>query len=497
MGNHGPAASRHSRTRKRPESGPSAQEMQKVPRMTDTTWDVIVVGGGPAGETAAGECARRGLSTSLVETERFGGECSYWACVPSKVLLRPLEVAWESAHVPALAGALQGRLDVTALMRTRDEAISGLDDAGQVEWVENAGITPLRGRGRLVGERRVEIEAADGQRTVHEARRAVILSTGSRPRLPPVPGLEDAKPWTNREGTHAGVVPGRLVVIGAGPVACELAQAWSGLGAQVTLLVRGDALLTRMEPFVGEQILERFRAGGIDVRLSTEARKVMREQDGTVRLALSDGSELEADALLVATGRKPATDGLGLESVGVDASQPVEVDDRLRVRGAAGDWLYAVGDVNGRTLLTHMGKYQGWVAAAVIAGEDSALRARDAIPQVLFTHPQAASVGLTLERARRNGLRARATKVPFSSAAGTQLMGKGLKGEAQLVIDEEREVLVGATFIGPFAGELLHGATIAVVGEVPLSTLWHAVPSFPTVSEVWLRLLEADRDREG
>lgn len=466
-----------------------------MPGMASQHWDVIVVGGGPAGEVAAQECVRRGLSASLVEAERFGGECSYWACIPSKVLLRPLEVAWEAAHVPALSGVLQGRVEASAVLRTRDEAISRLDDSGQLKWVERVGVTPLRGKGRLVGERRVEVLAEDGARTVYEARRAVILATGSRPRLPPIPGLEAAQPWTNREGTHAGVVPGRLAVIGAGPVGCELAQAWAGLGATVTMLVRGDAILTGMEPFVGEQLLERFGADGIDVRLSTEVRAVERRSDGAMHLTLSNDEVLEVDALLVATGRRPATDGLGLESVGLAERGPLEVDDRLCVRGVQGGWLYAVGDLNARNPLTHMGKHQARVAAAVVAGEATALRARESVPQVIFTHPQASSVGPTLERARSAGLRVRAAKVPFSSAAGTSLVGRGLKGQAQLLIDEDREIVIGATFLGPYAGELLHAATIAVVAEVPLETLWHAVPSFPTVSEIWLRLLEADRDR--
>jgi pyruvate/2-oxoglutarate dehydrogenase complex dihydrolipoamide dehydrogenase (E3) component len=323
---------------------------------------------------------------------------------------------------------------------------------------------------------------------VLHASQAVVIATGSSARLPPVEGLAEARPWTNREATEAKAAPGRLVVLGGGPVGCELAQAWQTLGSAVTLVEGGSRVLAREEAFASEEVEEGLRGKGVDVRTGRNAQRVSR--DGEVVVTLDDGSELRADELLVATGRTPRTDDIGLESAGVEPGGPIETDNHLRAPSAP--WLYAIGDVNGRALLTHQGKYQGRVAADCILGRPtSSLVYGGALsPRVVFTEPQVASVGYTLDAAREAGIDAAPADADVNATAGGSFTGKGVPGRARLVVDQNRRVLVGATFTGAEAADLLHGATIAIVGDVPLDRLWHAVPAFPTRSEVWLKLLE-------
>ncbi|MFG2006323.1 dihydrolipoyl dehydrogenase family protein [Spirillospora sp. NPDC048911] len=464
--------------------------------MADLETDVVVVGAGPAGENVADCVVRAGLTCVVVEDHLAGGECSYYACIPSKALLRPMDLVGEVSRVPGLE---LGPVDVAAVLARRDEANSHLDDSGQAEWITKLPATLLRGRGGLTGEREVTVTAADGTVTVVRARHAVALATGSVPIVPPIEGLAEAKPWFSRDATTVREVPARLVVLGGGVVACEMAQALHALGAnETTLLVRGDQLLGRVEPFAGKLLADSFRESGIDVRFDTEAQRVERGPDGTVTVHLSDGSKVEADELLVATGRRPATDGLGLDVAGLGGKGPVEVDDSMRVPG--NEWLYAVGDLNGRSLLTHMGKYQARVCGDVIAarakGEaDDRPALRDTadgygVPQVVFTDPQVAAVGRTEAAARDEGFDVRVVEYDLANVSGAYLLGDGYKGRAKAVVDERRKVLLGVTFAGPGVAELVHAATIAVTAEVPLDKLWHAVPSFPTVSEIWLRLLE-------
>ncbi len=447
---------------------------------------MIVIGAGPAGENVAGRVVRGGLTCAVVETHLAGGECSYYACIPSKALLRPMELAAEVGRVPGLRPA--GPADVEAVLKRRDEAVSDYDDHGQVGWIEDLPARFVRGRGRLAGPRLVEVTGPGGGRTRLRARHAVVLATGSVPVVPPIPGLAEARPWGSRDATEVRRVPERLAVLGGGVVACEMAQALHFLGArETTMLVRGSGLLPRMEPFAGEMLAGSMRERGIDVRLGTQVAEVRR--DGAVTLRLDDGSTLEADELLVATGRRPATDDLGLEE------NRLEVDDSLLVRGS--DWLYAVGDVNGRNLLTHMGKYQARICGdAIVArarGESpKALATADGrgAPQVVFTDPQVCAVGLTEEAARAKGFTVRAVEYDLGRVSGAYLLGEGYAGRAKAVVDERRRVLLGVTFAGPGVAELLHAATVAVTAETSLDTLWHAVPAFPSVSEIWLRLLE-------
>ncbi|WP_189784388.1 dihydrolipoyl dehydrogenase family protein [Streptomyces capitiformicae] len=473
-------------------------------RSTTTDYDVVVLGAGPVGENVVDRTRAAGLSTAVVESELVGGECSYWACMPSKALLRPAIARADARRVPGLRHLVQGPLDAAEVLAHRDYETAHWKDDGQISWLESIGADLYRGKGRLAGSRRVEVDAPDGGRHVLTARHAVVISTGSRAQLPDLPGLAQVRPWTSREATSAKEVPDRLLVVGGGVVAVEMATAWQALGSEVTVLVRGKGLLPRMEPFAGELVAEALTEAGADIRTGTSVTAVTRE-NGTV-VALTDaGDRLEADEILFATGRAPRTDDLGLDTVGLEPGSWLPVDDSLRVTGSS--WLYAVGDVNHRALLTHQGKYQARIAGAAIAaraagvpllesdpwGAHAATADHAAVPQVVFTDPEAAAVGLSLAEAEQAGHRVRAVDVEFSSVAGAGLYADGYRGRARMVVDLDHETLRGVTFVGPAVSELLQSATIAVAGEVPVSRLWHAVPSYPTVSEVWLRLLEAYR----
>ncbi|MEU1852447.1 NAD(P)/FAD-dependent oxidoreductase [Streptomyces sp. NPDC019990] len=475
--------------------------------MTETetnAYDVVVLGAGPVGENVADRTRAAGLTTAVVESELVGGECSYWACMPSKALLRPVIARADARRVPGLSQSVRGPLDASAVLAHRDYYTSHWKDDGQVGWLDSIGADLYRGHGRLTGRRTVTVTGPDGAEQVLTARHAVAVCTGSRAALPPLPGLDDVRPWTSREATSAARVPGRLIVVGGGVVATEMATAWQALGARVTLLVRGKGLLARMEPFAGELVAEALTEAGTDVRTGTAVESVTRE-DGTVVAVTDKGDRVEADEILFATGRAPRTDDIGLETIGLEPGSWLPVDDSLRVTGH--DWLYAVGDVNHRALLTHQGKYQARIAGAAIAaratdetllaqpwGAHAATADRAAVPQVVFTDPEAAAVGLSLAEAEQAGHRVRAVDVDLSTVAGAGLYADGYKGRARMVVDVEDEILRGVTLVGPGVGELIHSATIAVAGQVPVSRLWHAVPSYPTISEVWLRLLEAYRD---
>ncbi|WP_445165747.1 dihydrolipoyl dehydrogenase family protein [Mycolicibacterium sp. Dal123E01] len=476
--------------------------------MTENAYDVIVIGAGPVGQTAADRCRAAGLSVAVVERELVGGECSYWGCVPSKALLRPVLTLADTRRVDGAREAATGVLDTRGVFGRRDRYVTDWDDSGQAATVVATGADLFRGHGRLDGVRRVTVTSPAGDTVTLTARHAVVISSGSGAVIPDVPGSDEAHPWTNREATDSSEVPRRLAIVGGGGVAVEMATAWQGLGSAVTLLVR-SRILAEMEPFVADAVERGLDEAGVDVRIGVNVSRLHRDTSGGISVDLDNGDVVEVDEVMFATGRRPLTGDMGLDTVGLVPGSWLDTDDTLTVTGVAGEWLYAAGDANHRALLTHQGKYQARIAAAVISARaqsgvvdtrawspHAATADTQAVPQTFFTDPEAGSVGMTERQARGAGYRVSVVDIEIGDVVmGAKLYADGYRGRARLVVDESRGVPLGVTMVGPGVSEMLHAATIAVVGEVPIDRLWHAVPCFPTVSELWLRLLEAYRDR--
>jgi pyruvate/2-oxoglutarate dehydrogenase complex dihydrolipoamide dehydrogenase (E3) component len=468
-------------------------------------FDVVVVGGGVGGVAAVRKLAAAGLSVAFVEDRLFGGECHYFGCNPSKTLLRPIEVFNLAKAVPGVREAMSDEgLDLAAVFAKRDAIIEYLSDQDRVASLRQAGAAVFHGSGRLSGRRTVRVSHPDNTEAVLTARHAVVVATGTRPNVPNIPGLVQARPWTNRDLTTMTRVPPRALVVGGGVVAVEFATILTGLGSAVTLLVRGNTVVRNCEPEARELVAQSLRSKGVTIHFDTELSAVARPVAGGTVTATFHGQTIEVDEVVLAAGRRTNTDDIGLETVGLSGGGPVSVNDHLQAVGVAGGWLYALGDTTGRARLSHISTYHGRLAAEIIAARaagrelgENELAARDSGShgQVIFTEPQVVWAGRTESQAREEGFEVRARTARYPDAVShLALFRDGFQGWAKLVIDAQANTLLGATFVGPGFSELVQAATLAIVAKVPIFLLRHAVAPHPTVNQVWDPLLAQESE---
>jgi pyruvate/2-oxoglutarate dehydrogenase complex dihydrolipoamide dehydrogenase (E3) component len=461
-------------------------------------FDVIVLGGGVGGVAAVRKLASVGLSVALVEDRLVGGECHYWGCNPSKTLLRPIAVFNLAKAVPGVREAISDDgLDVAAVFAKRDVLIEHLSDQDRTASLQQAGVAVFHGFGRLSGQQTVRVAYSPGDTTeaILTARHAVVIATGTRPNVPEISGLAHARPWTNRDLTTMTKVPPRALVVGGGPVGVEFSTILSGLGSAVTLLVRENTLLSDCEPEARELVAQSLRSKGVSIHFETELSAVSRAVAGGPVTATFRGRMIEVDEVVLAAGRRTNTDNIGLESIGLPGGGFVAVNDHLQAVGVTGDWLYALGDTTGRARLSHISTYHGRLVAEIIAARaagrelsEDELTARDAgsLAQVINTEPQVAWAGRTESQARAEGFVVRTLTASYPGTLSfLNLFKDGFQGWAKLVINTETNTLLGATFVGPEFSELVQAATLAIVAQVPVSLLRHAVAPHPTVNQVW------------
>ncbi|MCM0622120.1 dihydrolipoyl dehydrogenase family protein [Nocardioides bruguierae] len=457
--------------------------MSASPAPEPLSVDLCVIGLGPGGEAAASGAATAGLDVLAVDAHLVGGECPYYGCIPSKMMVRAADALGEAHRVGTLAGDVEVVPSWTPVAtRIRDEATTGWDDTIAVRRLQDAGATVLHGTARLVGERAVEVTLPDGSVRAVTARRGVLLNPGTRPATPPVDGLAGTPFWTNRDSVRATAVPPRLVVLGGGPVGVEQAQVFARFGARVTIVQHGERLLPGDEPEASRLLEDVLVGEGLRV-LTGRSLEHVAHADGLFSLTLDDGEHLEAEQLLVAAGRTPNLDRVGLERVGLDpSSRTLEVDDRCRVTalGDADPWLWAIGDVTGHGAFTHVSMYQSAVALADVLSADHEPARYHAVPHVTFTDPEVGGVGLTEAAAREGGLSVRTGTTALESSSRGFTHGPGARGVLKLVEDAERGVLVGATAVGPGGGEILGLLALAVHAEVPVATLRTMIYAYPT-----------------
>ena len=462
------------------------------PINTEHHYDVIVIGAGPVGETLAQHVVAKGLTAALVEHDLVGGDCAYYACKPSKALLQPIHIANASQN---LSGVRATTIVADELLARRNEKVSHYHDAAAKWAMEDAGVTVVRGHGRLNGQRTVEVHGSDGATHRLHANRAVAITTGTVANIPPE--FAGIPVWDSKDATAVRDVPGRLVIIGGGPVACEAASWMNALGSKVTMLVRDGVVLNKFEPFVSDMIADQLTEAGIDIQFFTQAAEVRRPdgmdhgigeiKGGPVTIRTKAGETLEADEVLLATGRRPDLATVDLSSVGLTVQDIL--NDKLP------HWLYAIGDAGGTYQLTHMGKYQARTLAKQLTRvantpEHDMADTQPPVPQVVFTDPQVASVGLTEDAAREAGYDIVTAEADFADVKGAALQRDDVVGKAKIVVDTATNSLIGATLVGPETAEMLHAATIAIAGQIPVPTLQEAVPVFPTAAEIWVSLLE-------